>query len=364
MDKNHYIVDEKSAHIVRKIFELAKSGKLPTEIAKEMTKDNAVLPSEVVGNVHTRNQSEIKRGWNRNTVVRILRNETYLGRVRNGMLKKISYKSKKVLISDRKDWIVVDNMHEPLVDEETFSIVQELIASRTRVRTKKYEWLLKGIIECEECGKKLSILVHPHKTSDKITTYLRCNTYAGATSQKLCTPHSSNLEQVTDIVIKQVKKRCKDFIIEEEYCKTGWSLTSKINSRKNIINNEIALLKKQLNDWNQKIDKIYDDKVSSLITEEDFKRLYIKFIENRDATQKSIEELEMSNDEKEKVVDVIKIVKNFLKMKEITRTMLVQLVDKVTINEQKEITIYYKFKLLNMKAIKNNEEEIVNQNIC
>lgn len=170
--------------------------------------------------------------------------------------------------------------------------------------------------------------------------------------------------QVTDIVIKQVKKRCKDFIIEQEYCKTGWSLTSKINSRKNIINNEIALLKKQLNDWNQKIDKIYDDKVSSLITEEDFKRLYIKFIENRDATQKSIEELEMSNDEKEKVVDVIKIVKNFLKMKEITRTMLVQLVDKVTINEQKEITIYYKFKLLNMKAIKNNEEEIVNQNIC
>ena len=136
MDKNHYIVDEKSAHIVRKIFELAKSGKLPTEIAKEMTKDNAVLPSEVVGNVHTRNQSEIKRGWNRNTVVRILRNETYLGRVRNGMLKKISYKSKKVLISDRKDWIVVDNMHEPLVDEETFSIVQELIASRTRARTK------------------------------------------------------------------------------------------------------------------------------------------------------------------------------------------------------------------------------------
>lgn len=124
------------------------------------------------------------------------------------------------------------------------------------------------------------------------------------------------------------------------------------------------MLKKQLNDWNQKIDKIYDDKVSSLITEEDFKRLYIKFIENRDATQKSIEELEMSNDEKEKVVDVIKIVKNFLKMKEITRTMLVQLVDKVTINEQKEITIYYKFKLLNMKAIKNNEEEIVNQNIC
>ena len=147
----------------------------PTEIGKILTNEKALVPSEIVGNGHVRKDG-IKRGWNRNTVKRILQNVTYLGWVSNGNIKKVNYKSKKIMIMPKEDRIIVKGMHTPIIDEETFNIVQDMIKSRTSVRTKTYDWLLKGIITCKECGKKLSVV--PQKHPNKTTFYLRCNTYA------------------------------------------------------------------------------------------------------------------------------------------------------------------------------------------
>ena len=147
----------------------------PTQIGKILTDEKTLVPSEIVGNNHTRKDG-IKRGWNRNTVKRILQNVTYLGWVSNGNLKKINYKSKKIMIMPKEDRIVKKGMHTPIIDEETFNIVQDMIKSRAGVRTKSYDWLLKGLVYCKECEKKLSIV--PQKKKTKTTFYLRCNTYA------------------------------------------------------------------------------------------------------------------------------------------------------------------------------------------
>ena len=88
----------------------------------------------------------------------------------------------------------------------------------------------------------------------------------------------------------------------------------------------------------------------------------MNFSERRTAIEKMIVELEKTSEEEEKIIDITKIVKQFMKMKDVSRPMLVSLVDKVVINEQKEITIYYKFKILNLQALKTNEE-FVNEKI-
>ncbi len=159
-DKNHYIIDEEIAPIVKEIFKLAREGMTPTEIARIMTEKGNTVPSDVVGNTHTRNPNEVKRGWNRNAIKRILQNMTYLGYAINGKQKKVNYKSKKILLVPKEDWLIRIGMHEPIIDQETFDIVQQHIRTRTRKRTRKYEWLLNGIIECAECGKKLSVIAH------------------------------------------------------------------------------------------------------------------------------------------------------------------------------------------------------------
>ena len=89
-DKNHYIIDEEIAPIVKEIFKLAREGMTPTEIARIMTEKGNTVPSDVVGNTHTRNPNEVKRGWNRNAIKRILQNMTYLGYAINGKQKKVS----------------------------------------------------------------------------------------------------------------------------------------------------------------------------------------------------------------------------------------------------------------------------------
>ncbi len=352
-DKNHYIVDEEVAPIVKEIFALAKTGKNPTDIGKILTDRKIPVPSEVVGNNHTR-KGAIKRGWNRNTVVKILQNVTYLGWVSNGNTKKESYRSKKIKIVPKNERIVIPNKHTPLVDKETFDIVQDMIKSRTATRVKSHDWLLKGLVCCKECGKKLSVVEqkHPHKT----TLYLRCNTYATNTHLGLCTPHSNNLEKVTDIVISQIKKRCMEFLEEERYQRIAQKSMNNLNSKFSIPK-QIELLEKQVKQVNIKIDDLYDRKFTKEMEEEDYTRMYEKYTLERAELKQKIQELKEEELKPQKIVDVKKIVKEFVSFKEVTREMLVSLVDRIEISQDKEITIYYKFNILNVAELQDQEQE-------
>lgn len=185
----------------------------------------------------------------------------------------------------------------------------------------------------------------PQKHPNKTTFYLRCNTYASNTQLGLCTPHSNNLEKVTDFVIEQIKSRCREFLDEEKYSNLANTSKYKIIKNKYNVRNEILILEKKIKDINKKIDKLFEDKYSGLFEEEDFTRIYARQIETRKDTEDSS-------------VDINKLVKDFVNMKEITRTMLVSLVDKIEISENKEITIYYKFNILNMRKLENRLENV------
>ena len=228
-----------------------------------------------------------------------------------------------------------------------------MIASRTGVRTKSYDWLLKGLICCKECGKKLSLV--PQKHPNKTTFYLRCNTYATHTHLGLCTPHSNNLEKVTNVVIEQIRNRCKQFLDEEQYQKLATTTKDKILENKFNIRGEILVLEKKIREINSRIDSIYEDKYKGLFEDEDFTRLYTKNLDDRKALEERIEQLKQKEQKEDKQVDIKQLVTDFVNMKEITRTMLVSLVDRIEISQEKEITIYYKFNILNVAEVKDNE---------
>ncbi len=245
----------------------------------------------------------------------------------------------------KEDRIIVKGMHTPIIDEETFNIVQDMIKSRTATRVKTYDWLLKGLVYCKECGKKLSIV--PQKNQIKTNFYLRCNTYANNTHLGFCTPHSNNLEKITNCVIEQIRTRCKKFLSEEKYKKIAITSKDKIIQDKFNIKNELLILERKIKDINKKIDKLYEDKYNGLFENEDFSRLYSKQIENRKQIEERIKQLEKSEEKEDLSVDIKKLVEDFVNMKEITRTMLISLVNKIEISENKEITIYYRFNILN-----------------
>ena len=122
------------------------------------------------------------------------------------------------------------------------------------------------------------------------------------------------------------------------------------------IKNEILILEKKIKDINKRIDKLYEDKYNGLFEDEDFTRLYSKQIESRKQAEQRIKQLQEMEEKEESSVDINKLVSDFVNMKEITRTMLVSLIDKIEISENKEITIYYKFNILNMRKVDNLEQ--------
>ena len=286
-----------------------------------------------------------------------MQNVTYLGWVSNGNVKKINYKSKKIMTMPMEERTIVKGKHTPLVDEETFNIVQDMIKSRTSTRVKSFDWLLKGLLTCKECGKKLSIV--PQKHPNKTTFYVRCNTYACNTHLHLCTPHSNNLEKLTNYVLEQVKDRCREFLDENKYMNVANSSKDTILKDRLNFKNEILVLEKKLKDIDKIIDKLYEDKCKGLFQDEDFTRLYSKQTEMRKDINDRIKRLQKQIENEDSSVDINKLVKDFVNLKEITRTMLVSLVDRIEVSEDKEITIYYKFNILNIRKL-NDEEELIN----
>jgi hypothetical protein len=172
----------------------------------------------------------------------------------------------------------------------------------------------------------------------------------------LCTLHSNNLEKVTDYVIDEIRKRCNAFLSKEEYAKIAdKSMKKRLNDRFNL-KNEIIILEKKIKDINKKIDRLFEDKYKGLFEDEDFTRVYSMQIQLRKDSECRIKQLKELEHKEGCLGDINKLVKDFVESKEVTREMLVALVDKIEISESKEITIYYKFNVLNMindKTLKN-----------
>ena len=333
---------------------MLREGTLPTDVAQYFNDKKIPVPSESVGNGHTRRVNEIRRLWNRTTVVRMARDKTYLGYVINGMSKKLSYKSKKIIQVSKDDFIVREGMHEPLIDKETFDIVQNMIDSRLHTRRYKHDFLLKGLLECAECGKKLSILTHKQK-SGNVIQYLRCNTYASMTRIKLCTPHSNNCEKLTNKVIETIRNRLKEYLEEEKYFELAQNVKDKTAYKKNMIQTQINSLRGRLESLNNKIDRLYEDRLNGIIDVSDFERMYKQTLDKKAELENSIKDFYKQMEESSHEVDLKKLVTDFVKMKEVTREMIVSLVDKITVSEDKEIKIYYKFRILNEVQIEDKK---------
>lgn len=190
-DSHKFIIDENYAQNVRRIFDLYLQGTALSKIACNFNDEHIPTPSQV--SQTGRNVSTI---WKPNAIKRILRNEEYIGNMIQNKHKRINYKLKKRIKTDESEWIRVENTHKAIIDKEKFFAVQNILDSKAGTRVKSRNLLLKGLVVCSDCGKKMEITTH---SSD--TIYMRCHTYAILPKQRLCTPHNINYKKLENAVI-------------------------------------------------------------------------------------------------------------------------------------------------------------------
>ena len=358
-NKFHLIINEKEAEVVKRVFRLYLEGNGLTRIAQILTKDGIPVPGESRDIGKTR-RTALYSSWKQTTIRRILDNRVYLGELVQFKRRKINYKSKRRITVPEEERYICRGTHEAIIDEESFNAVQNILKKNKSFKGTKHDYLFKGLLFCSECGARLNVTYSNYalKRYGEYRYTTICYSYSRLYSD-ICTRHSNSIPELEEVLIKHIKEVCKRYINEN----LQDELISMAKKQKQLelkqISNEKRLetISQKISDIGLYIKNLYMDKVKGVVSENDYISLVADFTKDRDNLIKEKEELiTIMNNQKPQIDETAKtekLAKEFLSLEKPTKQLLNELIEKITISENKEINIYFKFNELNeMKELK------------
>ena len=347
-EKNKIVIDEEVAPIVRRIFALALSGMSCRNIATLLNQEGVPTPA-TYANLPVVRPGPYTGLWSSERISDMLQNETYIGNMVQGRSVKISYKSKKCLKQDPANWVVVEGTHEPLVDRETFQKVRMLVNSRRHTRSRTYDFLLKGLIFCHECGYPLAVLNRKNARGEDVL-YFVCRTYQRFTKAGVCTCHSIKEKTVTDAVIAKVREVCQAYLNPDELLPVAREAVENAGKQSSL-EWELQALQSKIESLTANLDRMYSDRLSGLLPEADFQRIFGRIKLEREQLEEKRQELELQKKSPVRSEDRAReLVQRFIETAGESRELLVSLIERVELTEDKEIIIKFRFAQLDETA--------------
>ena len=353
-DKGHLIPNPETAPIVKKIFKWRADGIGPTEIANRLNKAHVVTPS---GYKKTNYSSRLidRDNWNISTVKKILINRVYTGDLVQHTQTKVSYKSKKKIAVDEKFWIVVNNTHEALVDKDTFEYVNNLRKRNTRnyeVKTGREKRLLEGKLFCKECSNRLTVLYRRNLDYWSVN----CNRYSRDPVRGRCYSHFYPYNYLEEQVLEQINKSVSKLIKELDLKELNNEVVKSVNKETSNIDKTIKNLEVEKEKITKRINTLYDDRCDGVISAEVYKKLAkeseIKLKEINDLIDnENIKKYKIKN--KVNVLpDYTKKIKKLLDLNKPKKELIDTLIDKIVIDKDRNITIYFKYDIVPVVSFK------------
>ena len=341
-EKNRIVVDEEAAQVVRRIFGMALEGVSCRQIAARLNAEGVLTPAAYAG-LPVGRPGPYTGLWSSERISEMLQNETYIGNMVQGRTVKVSYKSKKCLRQARENWVVVENTHEPLIDRETFEKVQALVAGRRHTRSRTYDFLLKGLIFCHECGYPLTVINRKNAAGEDRLFFI-CRTYQRFTKAGVCTCHSIKEKTVTDAVIAKVRKVCEACLEPAALLPAAREAVLK-SRRENTPEIELQAVQSKIDGLTANLDKMYIDKLSGILSEADFRRIYGKMKDDRTRLEEQLNMLERQKENPVPQEDRAKeLVRRFLDSVPANRELLFSLIERVELSEDKQIYVKFRFR--------------------
>ncbi len=175
-NNNHLIIDPTAALNVRLIFQLAEDGNTLREIAAIMTNKRVLSPgmykAQNGDTRFSRYNKDDKISWCVATIAQILEDPVYTGSVVNHKGEVKNYKTKVRRKVPKEEWIIVENMHEPIISKELFDHVQEILSLKAHPRRHQFENVLEGCVFCGECGHRMTQATKKRMNGERFL--LRC----------------------------------------------------------------------------------------------------------------------------------------------------------------------------------------------
>ena len=358
--REHWLVDEEAAEVVRRIFSLTLAGYGPYQIACKLSADRIEIPVVHLArfNEGVNRSKPVKDpyGWGSSTIVNILKKREYLGHTINFKTRK-HFKDKKSHYVSEDEWTLFENTHEAIIDQQTFDLVQKI---RSNVRRYPNGWgeaaPLTGLLYCADCGGKM--YVHRTNNGRRISQYT-CSNYTKVPCGTLCpTQHRINESAVLTLVSDTLRAIAEysrndrtEFIhtVQETQVAQQSADISKKRRR-------LAAAQKRAGELEKLICKIYEDNALGKLPDARYRALDAQYAKEQDALEIEIAELEkavtgyeQSQKSAEKFIALIDKYENF---DTLTNTMLNEFVEKILVHERarkgsqdttQEIEIYFNF---------------------
>lgn len=341
-EKNKIVIDEDAAPMVRRIFGMALDGISCRQIAAQLNAEGIPTPAAYAG-LPVANPGPYTGLWSSERISDMLQNETYTGSMVQGRTRKISYKSKKCIKQNRRDWVVVEGTHEPIIGRETFDKVRTLVASRKHTRSRTYDFLLKGLIFCRECGYPLAVLNRKNAAGED-RLYFVCRTYQRFTKAGVCTSHTIKEETVTRAVVDKMREVCGAYLQAEQLLPQARRVVAQAAAETDN-EKEAAALRAKIDSLTAHLDRIYMDKLGGVLDEADFQRIYAKVKSDRTSLEQRLSQLDRPDFSPEKQAGLAKkLVERFLETASTNRELLVSLIERVELTADKQIIIKFRFK--------------------
>ena len=359
-DKDKWVVDEKAAEIVRRIFNLTMDGAGPYKIAKILEADKIDIPAyhqkKLGYGLHQSKNFEYPYRWCSSTIASILKKKEYLGHTVNFKTRK-HFKDKKSKYVSEDNWLIFENTHEAIIDQETFDNVQ-----RIRGNVKRYPdgWgeyhPLTGLMYCADCGSKMYV----HRTNNyKNIPYYVCSNYKKVPCGTLCpSAHRIKAEVVLNL-IQETLKDIKNYLDEDNEAFIH-SIQNEMEEKEkaHIEKKKIRLTESQnrLQELERLMCRIYEDMILNKIPNNRYEILNNQYETEQLTLSKEIKDLELVISRYEKETDkarkFISLISRYENFDNLTNTMINEFVKKIIIHERdrkgsqtskQKIEIYFNF---------------------
>lgn len=336
---NHLLVDAYAASVVRKIYAWYLEGYGKAKIASMLSDEGILIPTrykqEILG-IPYKNSKLLPetKAWSYQTVHTILGNPVYVGTLVQNKYNKVSYKDKEKVKMPRESWIVVEHTHEPIIDEHTFELVQELQKQRTKSVHMMPVGVFSGKLFCADCKKSMERQYARHGKREFIG-YV-CKTYKKQ-GKRFCESHRILKEELEDAVLMSLKKEMKRMLTAEDIGKLQ-QIGVEGQDREGLAE-QLELLQERL-DKIQKYKKgAFEKYLDNVIMESDYRQFTAQYDSQIAALEEHMRLLSEAEHETDARIDINEMVR----MEKLDRRIVIELIERIEVGKDGELTIYYKF---------------------
>lgn len=370
-DKNHLIIDEDAAEIVRLIFRMKLDGYSAGHIAESLNEANVVTPMEykILSGLNYRSgfRSGSDPKWTHASVLRILRNELYTGVTIQGRRRKVNYKVKMCLDVPEQDWVKVENTHDAIIPQIVFDNVQEMLRRDTRTSPDMDKvYLFSGYLRCPDCGQ--SLVRRTVKKGKRKYHYYHCSTYMSGNG---CSSHLISEKKLSDAVLASIQKQVALVVKASELIEQNEE-SETVRPGIRAANSQIDTLLKEVRRYSSLMAQLYQDRHEGVIGEVEYKDINARFQEKIAAAKEALEQAEKKRDcllASETIgTDWIELFKEHRNIQKLDRKTVVSLIDHIDIYDKDHIEIQYRYsdELLDIASwsearTDEMEEEVMNQ---